>query len=94
MLLDPGDELLRRRLHADVDHVEAGALEHDVDEVLADVVHVALHGAHEEGADRLGAGLGEQGAQDVEGAGHGPAGDEHLGDEVVAALEAGADLLK
>ena len=39
-------------LHAEVDHLEAGALEHDVDEVLADVVDVALDRAHQELADR------------------------------------------
>ena len=32
--------------------LKPGALEHDVDEVLADVVHVALDGAHQERADR------------------------------------------
>ena len=39
-------------VHAEVDHREAGALEHDVAQVLADVVHVALDGAHQERADR------------------------------------------
>src|SRR3954468_5800132 len=38
VLLDRGHELLRRDLDAEVDDLEAGALEHDVDEVLADVV--------------------------------------------------------
>ena len=47
------DELLRRHLDAEVDHLEAGALEHDVDEVLADVVDVALDRAHQELADGL-----------------------------------------
>ena len=42
VLLDRLDELLRRDLHAQVDDLEAGALEHDVDQVLADVVHVTL----------------------------------------------------
>ena len=46
--------------------LEAGALEHDVDEVLADVVHVALDRAHQERADRLGAGVGEQRPEDLE----------------------------
>ena len=40
------------------------------------------------------AGLGQQRAQDVERALHGARGDQHLGHEVVAALEAGADLLE
>ena len=71
VLLDRRDELLRRDLHAEVDHVEAGALQHDVDEVLADVVHVALDGAHDERADGLRAGVGQQRAQHLQRAGHG-----------------------
>ena len=94
MLLDCRDELLRRHLHAEVDHREACALEHDVDEVLADVVHVALDRAHEEGADALYAALSEKGTQQVECTGHRLAGDEHLRHEPVTALEAGADLLE
>ncbi len=94
VLLDRGDELLRRDLHAEVDDLEAGALEHDVDEVLADVVDVALDGAHQELADRLHAGLGEQRPQHLHGAGHRAPGDEHLGHEEVAALEPRADLLQ
>ena len=46
----------------EIDDVEPGALEHDVHEVLADVVHVALDGAHDERADGLDAGLGQEGA--------------------------------
>src|SRR6185312_5622127 len=87
-------ELLGRHVHAQVVHGEAGALEHDVDEVLADVVHVALDRAHHERADRLGAGLGQQRAQDVQCALHCPSGNQHLRDEEVAALEAGAHLLQ
>ena len=47
-------------LDAEVDDVKARALEHDVNQVLADVVHVALHGAHEEGAHGLDAGFDHQ----------------------------------
>ena len=88
------DELLGRDVDAEVVDGEAGALEHDVDEVLADVVHVALDGAHDVGADLLRARLGEQRAEDVERALHRARGDEHLGHEEVAALEARADLLE
>src|SRR5215471_17766723 len=45
-------ELLRRYLYTEVDDLEPGALEHDVDQVLADVVDVALDRAHDHGADR------------------------------------------
>ena len=88
------DERLGRDVDAEVVDGEAGALEHDVDEVLADVVHVALDGAHHVRADRLRAGLGEQRAEDVERALHRARGDQHLRHEVVAALEARADLLE
>src|SRR3984885_14291420 len=50
VLLDRVDELLRGDLDAQVDDLEPGPLEHDVDQVLADVVHVALDGAHHDGA--------------------------------------------
>ena len=46
------DERLGRDVDAEVVDGEAGALEHDVAEVLADVVHVALDRAHDERADR------------------------------------------
>ena len=66
VLLDRRDELLRGHLDAEVDHLEAGALEHDVHQVLADVVDVALDRAHQERADGLGAGVGQERAQHVE----------------------------
>src|SRR5918992_505100 len=94
VLVDLLDELLRRHVHAQVDDRETGALEHDVAEVLADVVHVALDRAHQERAGRLGARRGEQRTQDVERALHRARRDQHLGHEVVAALEARADLLE
>src|SRR5215216_5379897 len=93
-LVDLLDELLRRDVDAEVDHREAGALQHDVAEVLADVVHVALDRPHQERAGRLGARLGQQRAQDVERALHRARGDQHLRHEVVAALEARAHLLE
>ena len=94
VLVDRRDELLRGHLHAEVDHLEAGALEHDVDEVLADVVDVALDRAHQELADGLHAGLGEQRPQPLHRAGHRATRDQHLGDEEVAALEPRPDLLE
>src|SRR5438552_8566312 len=71
VLLHRFDELLRRRVHAQVVNLEAGALEHDHAQVLADVVDVALDGADHVAAHRLGAGLGNQGPQDHERALHG-----------------------
>ena len=76
--------MARGRPNAQIDDVESRALEHDVHEILADVVHVALDGAHDERADRLDACLGEKRAEHFERAGHRPPGDEHLGHEEVA----------
>ncbi len=47
-LLGPGglQDLGRRHHDAEIDHLVVVALEHDADDVLADVVHVALHGRH------------------------------------------------
>ena len=41
-------DLLCRHHHAEVDDVIAVATEHHADDVLADVVYVALHGGHED----------------------------------------------
>ncbi len=47
VLVDGGlKDLLRRHHHAEVDDVVAVAAEHDADDVLADVVNVALHRGH------------------------------------------------
>jgi len=41
------EDLRARDHHAEVDDVEVVALQHDADNVLADVVHVALDGRHQ-----------------------------------------------
>ena len=48
-----GHELLGRHVAAQVDHLEAGALEHHRHQVLADVVQVALGGADHDHAQVL-----------------------------------------
>ena len=48
-----GQELLDALVDADVVHLEARALGHHADEVLADVVQVAAHGAHQQHAGRF-----------------------------------------
>ena len=75
----------------EIEDLEAGALEHHRDEVLADVVDVALHGADHDLADRLDAGLGEQRAQDRHAGLHRVGGEEHLGHEEDAVAEVDAD---
>ena len=94
MLEDCSDEFLRRRVHAEVEDLETGPLEHDHAQVLADVVDVTLHRADHVAADRLCAGFGDEGTQNDESALHGACGDKHLGDEEVAFLEPPADLFE
>ena len=53
VLLRLRQNLLRRDHHAEVDHLVAVAGQDDADDVLADVVHVALHRRHQD----LGVGL-------------------------------------
>ena len=55
---------------------------------------VALDGADDVTADRLGSRLGDEGPQDHQRALHGAGGDEHLGNEEVALLEAPAHLFE
>ena len=71
--------------------LEAGALEHHPDEVLADVVDVALDGADDDLADRLRAGLGEQRAEDRHAGLHRVRGEQDLGHEQDAVAEVDAD---
>ena len=91
MLLERGEVLLDRVVDAEVDHLEAGALEHHRDQVLADVVDVALDRADHDLADRLDAGLGEERAQDRHPALHRIRGEQHLGHEQDAVAEIDAD---
>ena len=47
------EDLRRRHHHAEVDDLVVVAGEHDADDVLADVVHVALDGRHQDLAGGL-----------------------------------------
>ena len=64
MLLDRLEIVLDRVVDADVDDLEPGAFHHHADEVLADVVDVALDRADHHLADLGGAGLGQERPQD------------------------------
>src|SRR5450759_215752 len=88
------DEFLRRRVDAQVEDLETGALEHDDHKVLADVVDVALDCADDVAAHGLGPGLGDQRTQNGEGALHRPSRHQHLGHEEITFLEAPADLFE
>src|SRR3546814_19883677 len=79
--------LLDRVVDAEVDDFEAGAFHHHRDEVLADVVDVALHGADHHGAELRRPGLRQLRAQDVHADLHGVGGQQHIGPEEDAVAE-------
>src|SRR4051812_32051997 len=91
VLLERGDELVGVRVDSEVEHLETGALEHHPDQVLADVVDVALDGPDDDLADRLGTRLGEERAEDGHAGLHRVGGKEDLGDEQDAVAEVDAD---
>ena len=91
MLFERGDELVRVGVDPEIEHLEPGAFEHHADEVLADVVDVALDRADHDLADRLGAGLGEQRPEDRHAGFHRVRGEQHLGDEQDPIAEIDAD---
>ena len=68
--------------------------QHHPDQVLADVVDVALDGQDEIGADRLGSGLGQDGAQQTETAFHRLGPDQHLRHKVLPLLKQRADFFQ
>src|SRR3954452_5259440 len=91
VLLERGDELVGVRVDTEVEHLEARAFEHHPDEVLADVMDVALDGPDDHLADRFRAGLREERAQDRHACLHRVGGEEDLGDEQDAVAEVDAD---
>src|SRR3989338_6122480 len=95
-LADLIDEFRRRHVDADVPHLVAVDVEHESDDVLADVVQVALHGADQDAAELLRlparAGLDQRLGQRADFLQHLP-GKDQLGQEVLAALETLADRL-
>ena len=49
-----GNDFFGRHHHAEVGHLVVVTREHHADDVLADVVHIALHGGEKHAADRVG----------------------------------------
>ena len=91
VLLNGREIVLHRVVDADVDDLEAGAFHHHGDQVLADVVDVALDGADDHLADPRGAGLDQQRAQDEHAGLHGIGGKQHFRHEQDAVAEIDAD---
>ena len=85
------DEALRRHVGAEVDDLEAGALEHDAHQVLADVVQVALDRADDHLAQRADLAGDEQRLDEVHARVHGARREQHLGQEDLVGAEARAD---
>ena len=91
MLLERGDEPVGVGVDAQVDDLEAGSFEHHADEVLADVVDVALDGPEDHLADRLDPGLGQERPEDGHAALHRVRGEQDLGHEQDAVTEVDPD---
>ena len=90
MLVECPEELLNVGVDPEVDDLEAGAFEHHPDQVLADVVDVALHGSYYHLAYGLSTGLGQQWSEDGHASFHGVGGQQHLGHEEDAIAEVDA----
>ncbi len=78
MLFQRFQVLLNRIVDADVDHLKAGAFHHHGDQILADIVDVALDRADHHLADRFGTGFRQQRAQHLHPALHGVGRRQHL----------------
>ena len=91
-LLGAGDEGRGRHVAAAVGDGVAVGLQVGDDDGLADVVDVALHGAHDDGALLLALAAHQGGVADPGGGVHRLGGQHQLGQEDLAALEGVADL--
>jgi hypothetical protein len=87
LALDGFEIVLDRVVDADIDHLEPGAFHHHRDEVLADVVDVALDRADDHLALLGRAGLGQQRLQHRHPGLHRVGGQKHFGDEQDAVAE-------
>jgi hypothetical protein len=92
VLADRRDEVLGGHRDAQVHDREAGRLHHHRHDLLADVVQVALHGTHHDGAHLLGLLGDDERLEQAEGHLHALGRHHHLGQEVLVHLEAPADL--
>ena len=91
MLLDRLEIFVDAIVDAEIEHFEAGALHHHADEILADVVDVALDGADHHLAHFRRAGRREKGAQDRHAGLHRIGGHQHFRHKQNAVAEVDAD---
>ena len=87
------DQLLRRHLDPEVDDPVPVVRQDDLDEVLADVVHVALHGGEHDRAPGRRLGLLHEPLEVRDRGLHRLRGLEHLGDDELVVVEEPADLV-
>ncbi len=88
-----GDQLLRRDLDAEVDDPIAVVAKDDLDEVLADVVDVALDGGQHDGGPGGRVGLLHEGLEIANRRLHGLRRLEHLGHDELVVVEEAAHLV-
>ena len=92
MLLDGGDEIFRWYRHTEIEHRETRRLQHHGDDLLADIVQVALHRANDHGADLFRLLGNDQRFQYRQCRMHAFSRHHHLRQEVFIHLETPADL--
>lgn len=73
-----GEELVHGHIHAQVDYLEAGGLDHHGHQVFADVVEITGHGADDDLAQSAGGAGGQMGLQNLHALLHGFGGDQHF----------------
>ncbi len=87
VLFGGGGKFFGRHVRAQIHHAEVGALPHHRDEVLADVVQVALHRADDGGVLRLDPRLDQQRFQNRHALLHGARRNQHLRHEHLVVFE-------
>ena len=90
MLADGIHELVGVTVDAQVDHLEASALQHHCHQILADVVDIALDSADDHCANARHTGFGEERAQHFHARLHGVGRHQHLGNEKDAVAKVNA----
>ena len=91
MLAPRFDQRIGRNLDAEVDDAIAVVGENDLDQVLADVVNVALHGCEHNLAARCGVGLLHELFEMIDGGLHGFGRLQHFGHDQLVSVEQAAD---